>query len=82
MKKILAMLLTMVMVFTMVSAIAEDEHVLIYGTTTEINGDFAPGAWWTNNATDKMLRDFTNDYSTVTSDQGGPPSSTTRWKPN
>ena len=73
MKKILAMLLAMVMVFTMASAVAEStsEHVLIYGTSTEINGDFAPGSWWTNNATDKMLRDFTNDYSTVTSDQGG-----------
>lgn len=73
MKKILAMLLAMVMVFTMASVVAEEtsEHVLIYGTSTEINGDFAPGAWWTNNATDKMLRDFCNDYSTVTSDQGG-----------
>ena len=71
MKKILAMLLAMVMVFTMMGAVAEDEHVLVYGATTEINGDFAPGAWWTNNATDKMLRDFTTDYSVITTDQGG-----------
>ena len=55
MKKIFAMLLVLAMAFTMVSAVAEnnDEHMLIYGTSTEIGGDFAPGAWWTNNATDK-----------------------------
>ena len=48
-----------------------DAHQLIYGSTTEISGDFAPDAWWTNNATDKMLRDFTTDYGTVVTDQGG-----------
>ncbi|MBQ2900143.1 MAG: hypothetical protein IJE28_10400, partial [Oscillospiraceae bacterium] len=36
---------------------------LIYGSTTEISGDIGPGAWWTNNATDKMIRDLINDYS-------------------
>lgn len=71
MKKILAMLLTMVMVFTMVSAIAEDEHVLIYGTSTEISGDFAPGAWWTNNAADAMIRELTNDCATVVMNMEG-----------
>ncbi len=73
MKKILAILLAAMMALSMTVAFAENanEHVLIYGTSTEINGDFAPGAWWTNNATDKMLRDFTNDYSTVVTDQGG-----------
>ncbi len=71
--KFLALLLALCMVLSMTSAMAENaqEHVLIYGTTTEINGDFAPDAWWTNNATDKMLRDFTTDYSTVVTDQGG-----------
>lgn len=44
---------------------------IIYGTTTEIGGDFAPSSWWTNNATDKMVREMTNDYSTVVSNQGG-----------
>ena len=60
MKKILAMLLVLAMAFTMVSAVAEnnDEHMLIYGTATEIGGDFAPDAWWTNNATDKMIREL------------------------
>ena len=73
MKKLLAMLLALCMVLSVAGALAEapDEHVLIYGASTEINGDFAPGAWWTNNATDKMLRDFTNDYSVIASDQGG-----------
>ena len=73
MKKILAILLAAMMALSMTAAFAEgsSEHVLIYGTTTEISGDFAPGAWWTNNATDKMLRDFTTDYGTVVTDQGG-----------
>ncbi|MBE6882503.1 MAG: hypothetical protein E7489_05825, partial [Ruminococcaceae bacterium] len=39
---------------------------LIYGSTTEISGDIGPGAWWTNNATDKMIRDLINDYSPIT----------------
>lgn len=73
MKKIFAMLLVLAMAFTMVSAVAEnnDEHMLIYGCSTEIGGDFAPGAWWTNNATDKMIRDLSNDCGTVVSNQGG-----------
>ena len=33
-----------------------------YGSSTEIGGDFAPSSWWTNNATDKLIRDLTNDY--------------------
>ena len=73
-KKLFAMLLVLAMVLSIGGmAFADDaqEHILIYGATTEISGDFAPGAWWTNNATDKMLRDFTNDYGTVVSDQGG-----------
>jgi len=73
MKKLLAMLLALCMVLSVAGALAEApaEHVLIYGASTEINGDFAPGAWWTNNATDKMLRDFTSDYSVIVTDQGG-----------
>lgn len=73
-KKLFAMLLVLAMVVSLAGmAFADDaqEHVLIYGASTEISGDFAPDAWWTNNATDKMLRDMTNDYGTVVSDQGG-----------
>ena len=75
MKKFLALLLAACMVLGMSAALAEgtatDKGVIIYGATTEISGDFAPGAWWTNNATDKMIRDITNDYGTVVTDQGG-----------
>ena len=46
MKKILAILLAMVMVLSMTTAMAEGEkHELIYGSTTEISGDFAPSSW-------------------------------------
>ena len=44
---------------------------LIYGSTTEVSGDIGPGAWWTNNATDNMIRGMINDYSPVTTNQGG-----------
>lgn len=71
MKKLFAIMLAAVMLLSVAVVSAEDAHQLIYGATTEISGDFAPGAWWTNNATDKMLRDFTTDYGTVVTDQGG-----------
>jgi len=75
MKKILAVLLAVMMVFSMTAAVAEDaaaeKGTVIYGSTTEIGGDFAPGAWYTNNATDVKIRDLSNDYYTVTTNQGG-----------
>lgn len=43
---------------------------LIYGSTTEISGDWGR-ALWTNNATDKLIRDMIDNYSTVVSNQGG-----------
>ena len=43
---------------------------LIYGSTTEISGDMG-NAWWTNNATDKMIRDLINDYDVITFDHDG-----------
>jgi len=43
---------------------------VIYGSSTEIGGDLG-NAWWTNNATDAMLRELINDYSVIVSDQGG-----------
>ena len=46
-------------------------HRLIYGSTTEVSGDIGPGAWWTNNATDEMIRGLIDDYSPVTTNQGG-----------
>ena len=44
---------------------------VIYGSTTEISGDIGPGAWWTNNATDQMIRNLINDYSVMTFDPDG-----------
>ena len=46
------------------------ENKVVYGNTTEISGDLG-NAWWTNNATDKMIRDLINDYDTVIFDQFG-----------
>lgn len=37
----------------------------IYGTTTQMNGDIGVGAWWSNNASDALVRALINDYSTV-----------------
>ena len=76
MKKFLAVLLAAMMVLSMTAAVAEEaapaeKGTIVYGASTEIGGDFAPDAWYTNNATDKMLRDLTTDYYTVSTDQGG-----------
>jgi len=43
---------------------------IIYGSTTEIGGDLG-NAWWTNNATDKMIRDLIDDYAVIVSNQDG-----------
>ena len=74
MKKLLSLVLAIAMVLSMTTAFAEnatEKGTIIYGSSTEIGGDFAPGAWWTNNATDKMIRDMTNDYAVTVTDQGG-----------
>lgn len=78
MKKLLSMLLAVAMLVSM-SALAFAEEAtstaekgtIIYGSSTELGGDFAPGSWWTNNASDKMLRDLSNDYYVTTTNQGG-----------
>ena len=74
MKKLLSMLLAVAMLLSMSAAFAEgaaEKGTIIYGSSTEIGGDFAPGAWWTNNATDKMIREMSNDYYITTTNQGG-----------
>lgn len=43
---------------------------LIYGSTTEISGDLG-NAWWTNNATDKLIRGLIDDYNLITFDPDG-----------
>ena len=46
------------------------ENKVIYGSSTEISGDLG-NAWWSNNASDKAVRDLINDYDTVIFDQFG-----------
>ena len=74
MKKFLTLLLVACMVFSM-TAVAETETAekgtVIYGSTTEIGGDFWYTSYWTNGATDMMLRELSADCSTVVTDQGG-----------
>lgn len=43
---------------------------LIYGSNTELSGDWGR-EMWTNNAADKLVRELMDDYRTVVSDQGG-----------
>ncbi|NLD34122.1 MAG: ABC transporter substrate-binding protein [Clostridiales bacterium] len=74
MKRLLALILGCAMMFSLVGTAMAEPAVggeLIYGTTTEISGDWAHGAIWTNNATDNTIRGLINDYSTVSFDQGG-----------
>ncbi|MBR2066911.1 MAG: hypothetical protein IJ875_01385, partial [Solobacterium sp.] len=49
---------------------AKGSGQLIYGSTTELSGDLG-NAWWTNNASDKTVRDLIDDYGVITSDQTG-----------
>ena len=46
------------------------ENKIVYGSTTELGGDFAYGMW-TNGATDLMVSKMMNDYLTVTTNQYG-----------
>lgn len=73
MKKLVALLVASVMLLGITTAFAEPAvgGELIYGSGTEISGDWAHGAIWTNNATDNMIREMINDYSTVSFNQGG-----------
>ena len=77
MKKLLSMLLAGAMLVSSTamafaeSAGAAEKGTIVYGSSTEIGGDFAPDSWWTNNATDKMIRNLTNDYTVTTTNQGG-----------
>ena len=51
-------------------ATEKHESKVIYGSDTELSGDLG-NAWWTNNATDKLIRDLTNDYDVIVFDQFG-----------
>lgn len=74
MKKLLAVLLALTMVLSMTAAFADtaaEKGTIIYGSTTEIGGDFWYTSHWTNGATDAMIRALSDDCSTVVTDQGG-----------
>ncbi|MBQ6334209.1 MAG: ABC transporter substrate-binding protein [Erysipelotrichaceae bacterium] len=49
---------------------AEVTNQIIYGSTTEMNGDLG-NAWWGNNASDALVRNLINDYAVIVSNQGG-----------
>ena len=51
-------------------ATEKHENKVIYGSDTELSGDLG-NAWWTNNATDKLIRDLINDYDVIVFDQFG-----------
>lgn len=73
MKKLVALVMALAMMLGLFG-IASAETAggeLIYGSSTELSGDWAHGAIWTNNAADNMVRALMNDYSTVSFDQGG-----------
>ena len=75
MKKLLALLLAVCMVLSMTTAMAEataaaEKGTIIYGSSTELSGDWGRELW-TNNAADKLVRELMDDYRTVVSDQGG-----------
>ena len=73
MKKLVALLIAGLMLVGVFGAYAEPAvgGEIIYASTTEISGDWAHGAIWTNNATDNMIRGLINDYSTISFNQGG-----------
>ena len=75
MKKIVAILLGLSMMLSLVGVMAAEQHPvggeIIYGSNTEISGDWAQDAYWTNNATDNMIRGLLNNSSPVVTDQGG-----------
>lgn len=79
MKRILSLALALVMMLAVVASASAKVEVaehpvggeLIYGSTTELSGDWAFGAIWSNNAADKLVRDLIDDYGVVAFDQGG-----------
>ena len=73
MSKIVAIILALILVVSVFAGCKKapsHESKVIYGSTTEISGDLG-NAWWTNNASDKLIRDLIDDYSVISADQGG-----------
>ena len=79
MKKLLTLLLAVAMCFGLAACNnggngGNDQpakvNQIIYGSTTELNGDLG-NAWWGNNASDMTVRELIDDYSVIVSNQGG-----------
>ena len=78
MKKLLAVLLALLVLVGCTGGNGGNEgnggsdvvNQIIYGSTTELNGDLG-NAWWGNNASDALVRSLINDYSVIVSNQGG-----------
>lgn len=66
MKKWTALFLVLSLMLGLFGLVSADEAPaqgqVIYGSDTELSGDWALGPIWTNNASDKLVRDLTNDY--------------------
>lgn len=73
MKKLLSVLLAAALLMTLsVAAMADgiEKGTIVYGSSTELSGDWGR-EMWTNNASDKLVRELMDDYNTVASNQGG-----------
>ena len=73
MKKLLSVLLAAALLMTLSAAAMADgieKGTIVYGSSTELSGDWGR-EMWTNNASDKLVRELMDDYSTVASNQGG-----------
>lgn len=74
MNKLISMLLVVAMLVTLgAAALAEgasEKGTIVYGASSELSGDWGR-EMWTNNASDKLVRELMDDYRTVASNQGG-----------
>ena len=75
MKKLVRVLVFAIVAAMMLSCVAfaeapAHENSLIYGSSTEISGDWGR-ALWTNNASDNLIRNLIDDYSTIATNPGG-----------
>ena len=73
MKKLLSSVLALFLALTLVGCGGSGTKAngqIIYGSTTELNGDLG-NAWWTNNASDATVRRLIDDYWVVAQNQGG-----------
>ena len=75
MKKLLAVLLAMLVLVGCTGGNGGNEggnggsevtNQIIYGSTTELNGDMG-NAWWGNNASDNLVRSLIDDYAVIVS---------------